>query len=447
MATYTKPAKVPRWGDDLTNVLEPPEAKKDAGWLFQEIPPSNFENWKEQLNGSWWQWINERMADVAGDPDAFALVDPSGINADPIVEFDGKVALQSNLIFRDGATNSTLRVTKDTQILQWLNAANQSFSADQNKLVVGRSDVDGIRMFGVGALKGITFDSNFNQLRYDINTDTFHFFCNSASASFNIADDRIQAFQPMVIGSGSPKDAGDLNIQNGVTVGADAINPGPGQGVFGNQINVGGTPAIPNAIFSLFDSLKVGDSADNPSSNEFLATNLLIGDADFVGVVQAGGDEAVLGFNGLSTGILFDRLADDWHISIGGTDELTISALGLTGRAFVPTNTGGRLTNRFEVGQRNQICLAVKVDAIGVVSGRPWNLDTVNNINTGDWEVFADEQCTDDVMPVVSVDELSSLYHCNAVYSNVQDRFFIKTFLRSNGNDVDAGFNLIAIGG
>lgn len=68
MATYTKPAKVPRWNDDLTNNVEPPEGKKDIGWVFEEVHPSTYENWRTQLNGDWWKWIDERIIDYdSGD--------------------------------------------------------------------------------------------------------------------------------------------------------------------------------------------------------------------------------------------------------------------------------------------------------------------------------------------------------------------------------------------
>ena len=66
-ATYTKPTKTPRWADTLVegigNILEPTETKKDLGWVFEEIPPSPFENWRTQLVGNWIKWINERVFD------------------------------------------------------------------------------------------------------------------------------------------------------------------------------------------------------------------------------------------------------------------------------------------------------------------------------------------------------------------------------------------------
>jgi len=59
----TKPTKIPRWADDDLNVTEPSEAKKDLGWIVDDVPPSSYENWKAKLIGEWMTWLNERLAD------------------------------------------------------------------------------------------------------------------------------------------------------------------------------------------------------------------------------------------------------------------------------------------------------------------------------------------------------------------------------------------------
>jgi hypothetical protein len=67
-ATYTKPTSIPRWNDTGGNRVNPPAAKKDLGWVFQEIPPSSFENWRTNLIGEWIKWLDERTDDAdAGD--------------------------------------------------------------------------------------------------------------------------------------------------------------------------------------------------------------------------------------------------------------------------------------------------------------------------------------------------------------------------------------------
>ncbi|NIQ91011.1 MAG: hypothetical protein GWM98_04675 [Nitrospinaceae bacterium] len=62
-ALYSRPAKIPRWADTSGNITEPSEGKKDAGWLYKEIPPSSWENWRTNLIGDWFRWLAERFDD------------------------------------------------------------------------------------------------------------------------------------------------------------------------------------------------------------------------------------------------------------------------------------------------------------------------------------------------------------------------------------------------
>jgi hypothetical protein len=75
MATYEKPTSIPRWDDDETNLTEPSEGKKDIGWEVDEIPPSSWENWKSNLIGNWFKWIDERIVD-ANAGDGWSILDP-----------------------------------------------------------------------------------------------------------------------------------------------------------------------------------------------------------------------------------------------------------------------------------------------------------------------------------------------------------------------------------
>ncbi|HCU24360.1 MAG TPA: hypothetical protein DF383_05020 [Deltaproteobacteria bacterium] len=61
-----KPDKLPRWADvdPATNVVEPPETKKNVGWVKQEKPPARFFNW---LFYKIYQWISWLSAQVGGD--------------------------------------------------------------------------------------------------------------------------------------------------------------------------------------------------------------------------------------------------------------------------------------------------------------------------------------------------------------------------------------------
>lgn len=61
-----RPDKFPRWADvdPVTNVVEPPDAKKNVGWVKQEKPPARFFNW---LFYKIYQWIVWLSAQVGGD--------------------------------------------------------------------------------------------------------------------------------------------------------------------------------------------------------------------------------------------------------------------------------------------------------------------------------------------------------------------------------------------
>ena len=63
MAALNKPIKLPRWGTDQTNEVEPGETQKDTGWLFEQIPPSSFQNFLSRVTFDWVAWIDERLDD------------------------------------------------------------------------------------------------------------------------------------------------------------------------------------------------------------------------------------------------------------------------------------------------------------------------------------------------------------------------------------------------
>jgi len=422
MATYTKPASVPRWSDTGGNVIEPPEAKKDAGWLFQEIPPSSFENWRTKLNGDWWKWVNERLADVSGDPDALAILDPSGINPDPVVEVDGKVLRQSNFIFRDGLTNSTLRVTKNTQELTWLAGAVESFKADQFRLRVGPSDSDYTRIFGAGDIKGLTFDSNLNQLRYRISTDTFGFYCNSGTASLEVTPDRVRHLQPIAgvpqinIGSNTLPAATHSRFENGLHIGADATVLGNGQA--------------------------------------WIEDRLTVGDAAFYMERFGAGNDPMLAFNTDDTSIQFDVSADLLNFYNGGNLGMTIypdigNDTFVGANAFIPANTGDFNTLRYESGARNAIQMQCKGSFLSggsiTAGSRPWNVDSVENTSLGNYRVHPIQAISNYSCPVAGVDGGGLLGRVIAFHST-QSYIGVTTITSAGGTSSAFLFNLIVTG-
>lgn len=52
------PTNYPDWGTDQTNNVDPPGAKKAAGWVPGEQPPSGWFNWWQWVVGLWVRWLD-----------------------------------------------------------------------------------------------------------------------------------------------------------------------------------------------------------------------------------------------------------------------------------------------------------------------------------------------------------------------------------------------------
>lgn len=72
----SRPDKFPRWAtndvvDTTTgqnNVIEPPEARKDNGWAYQEKPPRNWVNWLWRTTHAWLEHLDVRTNALAAVP-------------------------------------------------------------------------------------------------------------------------------------------------------------------------------------------------------------------------------------------------------------------------------------------------------------------------------------------------------------------------------------------
>ncbi len=124
MASFSKPTTLPEWASSTANIFEPPAAKKSLGWLFQEIPPSNFENWRANNVFTWLQWVDERLSDGAS-ADVFRIADPASFFTD-LASFGATAAVTGTVEFLDAGftlvrtpTERTidlglLKITEDT---------------------------------------------------------------------------------------------------------------------------------------------------------------------------------------------------------------------------------------------------------------------------------------------------------------------------------------------
>ena len=102
--TYDKPTLIPRWADTGTKA-EPDEAKKDTGWIVDERPPAQWENWKSNLIGSWFKWLDERFEDGATKDELNIPIEVlfSTIGSDLIPSFDAQLDLGSESFAWDQA--------------------------------------------------------------------------------------------------------------------------------------------------------------------------------------------------------------------------------------------------------------------------------------------------------------------------------------------------------
>lgn len=86
MSVFSKPTQVPYWAETGTRT-EPLESKKQSGWVFNDIPPSYYENWRAGTVGDWFQWINERFYDGS-------TIDELKLGIDTLI--DGDLSINDN---------------------------------------------------------------------------------------------------------------------------------------------------------------------------------------------------------------------------------------------------------------------------------------------------------------------------------------------------------------
>lgn len=235
MAIFTKPTVVPNWATTSGNIAVPSAGKRNLGWVNKEEPASDIENWNKRTQGEWLEWIDERFADGA-TADELVILSPAttdemlklsnaiakwtsaagiewvsvagiftagrsvtdGINLKGIgnvkdIEFDGTlnrisydVSTDILSIFNDSATASLIvsktlfSVKKDFDVTI---SSNKEFVVAAGVATAGRSLTDGINLKGVGNVKDIEFDGTLNRMSYDVSTDIWSLFNDSATAS------------------------------------------------------------------------------------------------------------------------------------------------------------------------------------------------------------------------------------------------------------------------
>jgi len=374
MAIFTKPTSVPKWSDTGGNIVEPTDPQKDAGWAFQQIPPSSWENWKSKLNGEWWKWLSERISDLP-NANTIAFNDPTGLSSDPLVELSAPVADSTSLMFRNGAQNCDISIEKTGQKLSFnVNGAEQ-FSSDV--------------------------------------------------ASFDVSS--------------------DVHANAGIAVGGGAADPGPGQGVFTAQVNVG-VDAIPSPTFSQFaGGVKIGAPIDDPIAGTVAAESVEVGSSGFK--LLRSPTESFIYFDGPGDKIHYDKTSNIMWFFIGGAAQAQISAGVIAAATFVPSWPLAVPQNSiFEVAKRNQCVLSTHVKS-NALSGRSWNVGALVHVGAGTYRVTPNSSIGNDPVVIATSNHSPGLYYASAIYSNISNDITIR--IRKTSDDVltDGDFSLVLFGG
>jgi len=350
MATYTKPTDIPRWADTSGNVVEPSEAKKDAGWVFEEIPPSSYENWKEKLNGEWWKWIDERFSDGASADELRSLFPLEIQDADFRLELVGSVAR----VYFDDTNNDWFDFdrTADQYRMYIGNAAEYTFSDDAadwqgNDLEnVGTLDASNVAVTDSVITGGLAVgysgpavddevrvgDANFSLHWASANT-TELIFDTSDRITFerNQGDGSLGKWQWIIDGTIEfDFDRLGMRIQDGLYVGSTTGVPttndirAEGDGFFAGGVAAGTTtdPGTGDGIFTR--GLVVGfDSA--PADNG----RIEIGDATFYLDWSSTAATLRMDTSGGNSGIQYDKSNDRMAFQNLGVEEMRLNANGL----------------------------------------------------------------------------------------------------------------------
>ena len=113
MATFSKPTIVPNWATTTGNIAVPSAGRRNDGWLTNEKPPSDIENWNKRTTGEWLEWIDERLDDglgVASTGDITAIVAADlvvGVDTDTFVLDDGTNPAVTFTFDDDGSHSET----------------------------------------------------------------------------------------------------------------------------------------------------------------------------------------------------------------------------------------------------------------------------------------------------------------------------------------------------
>ena len=114
MTIPIKPTKQPEWiSDNTTNITEPPQGKKDIGWIPAEEPPAQFHNWLWNIIYQWTNYI-ETVLDYMtfGDDATKEITFPGIVNFTDQVNFNADISTQVFKAYEAASFYSTLSKTR-----------------------------------------------------------------------------------------------------------------------------------------------------------------------------------------------------------------------------------------------------------------------------------------------------------------------------------------------
>ena len=196
----TKPTAVPNWASTSTNVVVPPNTKRNEGWLFQEKPPSSFENWRARTVGEWLGWVDERFTDyTTGIHSGLSVTNPDD-PAESIFHLVRRVIGSSpaHSIIAPGTSPLEINAYTNSNVLDFImNGVTEARLNGVNSYLSVGAAADSIQIYGKTGIKAFVYGGTaFKQLRWFDPGNEFSFYCDEPIPSFYIR--KTEAYGPVI---------------------------------------------------------------------------------------------------------------------------------------------------------------------------------------------------------------------------------------------------------
>jgi len=414
MATYSMPTDIPRWADDLTNVLEPSEAKKNTGWQFEEVPPSAFENWKAQLNGQWWKWLNERLEDglsadtlritqpitLEGDNFGFGTFssDPrihfKGVGGDTYIRHDSSEdelefyvggVEQMRLTPTQAIINADIEIGDDLTVAGGLRVGFSGSPAADDRIELG-DDEFYLDLGGSNPIVRFATTGGVDEMEYD-RTGNNYIFRSGGNDQLTIGPSTINLHSNALSGATSIDGSGDLTMgtitMTGFSVDADGD-------VIGKTVRALNGPQLTSTGIVQAEAIAGATSIDG-SGDLTMGTITMTGfsvdaDGDVVAKSLSTGSGAIdCGSLDVSSGGITNAGSIGGATSIDGSGDLTMGTITMTG--FSVDADGDTVAKSLSTGAGAIDCGSLDVSSGGITNagsiGGATSIDGTGDLTMG----------------------------------------------------------------